>query len=114
MRPGHTTPNEFEIEILQHLATQDPAIRPFLSDLHVLSRKYTGVGCFIEFHNHAVDEHHETCDLALNATIVVPGVLHGLGAVLFPKNGRPDRLEIYTFGEEQWDGRSDGFSIKNA
>src|SRR4051794_28953066 len=112
MRPGQTTPNEFEVEILEHLATQDPAIGPFLSDLHVLSRKYTGVGCFTKFRNNA--EHHETRDLVLSATIVVPGVLHGLGAVLFVKNGRPDCLEIYTFGEEQWDGRSDGFSIENS
>ena len=41
----------------------------------------------------------------------MPNVENGMGAVLFCRGGRPDCLEIVTFGDASWDGVLDGFSI---
>lgn len=43
--------------------------------------------------------------------IVMPNVENGMGAVLFCRAGRPECLEIVTFGDASWDGVFDGFSI---
>jgi hypothetical protein len=43
--------------------------------------------------------------------VTVPGVPSGLGAELFFRGARPDFLEIYTHGDELWDGVYDGFEI---
>src|SRR5262245_50013108 len=44
--------------------------------------------------------------------IHVPGVPNGMGAVLFCSGWQPECLEIYTYGEERWDGVYNGFSIE--
>jgi hypothetical protein len=49
--------------------------------------------------------------LSLDALIVMPNVENGMGAVLFCQGGRPDCLEIVTFGDASWDGVFDGYSI---
>jgi hypothetical protein len=49
--------------------------------------------------------------LGLDALIVMPNVENGMGAVLFCQGGRPECLEIVTFGDATWDGLFDGFSI---
>ena len=48
----------------------------------------------------------------LDSLVVVPGVKIGLGAVLFCQHGNPMCLEIYTFGDNCWDGVYSGFSIQ--
>ena len=50
-------------------------------------------------------------DLHLDAVISVPGVPNGLGAILFCIGSHPNVLEIYTFGDEHWDGLYEGFLI---
>ena len=49
MKPGQLYPNELELAILEELAREEPALISHLEELHVLSRKYTGVGCYTEF-----------------------------------------------------------------
>jgi len=48
----------------------------------------------------------------LDDLIVMPGVSHGMGAVLFYRGEQPTFLEVFTYGEEYWDGVYDGFCIQ--
>ncbi|MEM7307934.1 MAG: hypothetical protein AAF682_14750 [Planctomycetota bacterium] len=112
LRPGQVEPTELEAAILARLIAADPAIAPHCEALHVLSREFTGVGSFTTFRG--TDEAAERSSASLDALIVVPGVSGGLGAVLFCLGNRPDVLEIFTYGDERWDGRHDGFRIEDA
>jgi len=49
MRRGQIKPNEFELAILERLASKEPSVRGSVGQLHVLSRKFTGVGSFTTF-----------------------------------------------------------------
>jgi hypothetical protein len=110
MKPGQTFPNELELAVL--LAMFDPATdEPWHPEkLHVLSRKFTGVGTYTEFSCN-VDPDAKPSHRGIQKAISVPGVRNGLDAVLFLKDGRPDTLELVTFGTELWDGTYDGFCI---
>ena len=113
-RPGQIEPNELEIAILDRIAQEHPSVRPFLRRLHVLSRKYTGVGSFTNFRCDDVAEDAPREDLSLNGLIVIPTVPNGLGAVLFCRDGKPECLETFTYGDDHWDGVCEGFSIERA
>ncbi len=112
IRPGQMEPNDFELAILNRLTDKEPSIRESLERLHVLSRGFTGVGSFTKFK--CDDSAAGTTDrqVGLDDLIIMPGVSHGLGAVLFLKRGQPECLEVYTFDDEHWDGVYDGFSIQ--
>jgi hypothetical protein len=114
MRPGQLRPNDFELAILERIAGNEPSIRGSVQQLRVLSRELTGAGSFTKFRcDESVGSWAER-HLSLDATISMPGVAGGLGAVLFCKCGQPECLEIYTYGEDHWDGAYDGFSIDQA
>lgn len=112
MRPGQLKPNEFERAILDLLVIQSPAIGESLESLHVLSREFTGVGSFTNFRCGESDVGMPERQIGLNASIHMPSVANGMGAVLFCKGDQPACLEIYTYGEEHWDGFYEGFSIE--
>jgi hypothetical protein len=112
MRPGQLEPNEFEMALLKHFAAQDPAL--LIDGLHVLSRKFTGVGSFTNFLCHGSAEVKWDRTVDLDATIVMPGVPNGLGAVLFCTGRHPNMLEIYTYGSERWEGLYDGFALRES
>jgi len=112
MRPGQLKPNDFEHAILERLVRQEPSSGEFAQRLHVLSREFTGVGSFTYF---KCDE--SAADLperrvGLDALIKMPGVPNGMGAVLFCKGDEPSCLEVYTYGDNHWDGVYDGFTIE--
>jgi hypothetical protein len=52
-----------------------------------------------------------TANRSRSITGSVPGLVNGMGALLFCRSGRPKCLETYTFGGEHWDGTFVGFSI---
>lgn len=104
-------PNEFEVAILERLARQEPSIRHTLGALHVLSRRFTGVGSFTDFASEESPAGSADMRVGLDVIAKVPGVPNGLGALLFCKLGKPLCLEIFAFGNDQWDGNFDGFSI---
>jgi hypothetical protein len=114
MRPGQIEPNELERAILDHIADAQPALHPRLKDLHVLSREYTGVGSFTTFRTDKSGDAMEEQPVTLKELIHMPGVPSGMGAVLFCERGQADLLEIYTFGDDHWDGVYEGFSIGGA
>lgn len=49
--------------------------------------------------------------VTLDEVINMPGVKHGLDALLFLKDGKVHFLEVVTFGSEPWDGTFEGFTI---
>lgn len=110
MPPGKTTPNELELAILDRMASKEPILRESIRQLRVLGRKFTGVGSYTSFECEvpSADEHQRR--VGLDASIVMPGVPNGLGAVLFCRGDRPECLEIFTY-EEPWDGVYEGFTI---
>lgn len=112
IRPGQLTPNEFELAILERLACQNAALRPFIDKLHVLSREYTGVGGYTKFLCKAENPELQDQPLGLDALISMPGVPNGMGAVLFCEKGVPGFLEVFTYGDDLWDGVFEGFAIE--
>jgi hypothetical protein len=79
--------------------------------LHVLIREYTGVGSFTNFNPAKAEEGAPRTIFDLPGVITVGGVPNGLGALLMLRAGRPECLEIYTFGSDHWDGTFDAFSL---
>lgn len=112
MRPGQLEPNEFEIAIVRQLMRQEPSIAGHVQRLQVLSRTYTGVGCFTNFRCDAAAAAPAKRQVSLNVLIRMPGVPNGLGAILFCRGSQPECLEVYAFGDDKWDGVYDGFSIE--
>jgi hypothetical protein len=112
MRPGQVTPNEFELAILERLANKEPSIGGAIGQLHVLSREFTGVGSFTKFACEESSGDSPDQHFVLGDVIKMPGVPTGMGAVLFCKRGRPECLEVFTYGNEHWEGRYDGFAIE--
>lgn len=111
MRPGQLTPNDLESAILLKISATHPAANLDVSKLHVLSREYTGVGSYTTFSNSRTEEAAKKSMLDLPGLIQVTGVANGMGAILWMRGGRPDCLEIYTFGPDNWDGTFESFSL---
>lgn len=107
-KPEQQAPNAFESAILLALARERPSLVIDVSRLRVLHRKYTGVGSYTDF---ACDGSGEREFIHLTAAIAVPGLLQGMGAVLYCRGLKPECLETFTCGEELWTGGSEGFSV---
>jgi hypothetical protein len=113
MRPGQLTPNDLELAILEHLASKESSISGSVQQLRVLNREFTGVGSFTTFICEESGANTPERYVTLDALINVPGVPNGMGAVLFFEEGKPECLEIFTYGDD-WDGVFDGFSIEQS
>ena len=114
LRPGQIEPNEFELAILEHLAQKVPCLGPLIPKLHVLSREFTGVGCYTNFRCDESTPDLGDRDVGLDANISMPNVPMGLCAVLSCENGKPKVLEICSYGKDHWDGVFEGFAIEAA
>lgn len=114
MRPGQITTTELEAAILERIAKEHPALVSLIGQLHVLSREFTGAGSYTTFAASQPTPDLPDGYLSLDGLVTVPGVPNGLGAVLACEAGCPKCLEIYTYGDELWDGDSDGFLIGQA
>ena len=113
MRPGQLHPNELEVAILEHIARDEPWLQgPFIA-LHVLSREYTGVGGYTNFLCEVPEQAGDPCP-SLKPSLCVPGVPHGMRAVLWCRGTLPECLELFTYGDERWDGTFGGFSFADA
>ena len=114
MGPGQVEPNEFEVAILDRFASQEPWISESVARLHVLSRKFTHVGSFTTFQVTEPASGLPRRPVSLDAAIRMPGVPNGIGAVLFCDGCQPECLELFTYGDDYWDGVYDGFSFERA
>ena len=108
MRPGQVQPNELEEAILDRIAKDEHWLRLPAEGLRVLSRKYTGVGCYTTFQCDLPKQSNDPIP-GLKPLIRLPNVPNGLGAVLFCRSNQPDFLELFTYGDDLWDGNYDGF-----
>ena len=113
MKPGQMEPNELEAAILERLAGQEPSLCESVRRLHVLSREYTGVGSFTRFLCKEPGESKEQI-VGLEGLIHMPKVNNGMGAVLYCKGAQPECLELFTYGDDHWDGTYLGFSIEQS
>jgi hypothetical protein len=111
IRPGQLEPNEFERAILARIYEEHPSVGPLETNLHVLSREFTGHGSFTNFSRDEGPAEAAETQLGLRGLIFMPGVPNGMGAVLFCVGGRPTCLETYVYGSDHWDGVFDGFSV---
>jgi hypothetical protein len=101
-------PNALERSILEAMARERPSFVVDPSRLRVQSRRYTGVGSYTDF---ACDESGEPRTVRLKARIAVPGVPSGMGAVLYCRGAQLQCIETFTYGDDSWNGASEGFSV---
>ena len=79
-----------------------------LEALHVVSREYTGVGAYVNFSKNKILSGGINCQLGFDGEITIPKLTSGLGAVLAIDDGSINYLELFTYGDEQWDGDTAG------
>ena len=96
------------------MAETTPTLQHLIPKLHVLSREFTGVGSYTKFLSSASVPDLGDKMIDLHALINMPGVAHGMGAILFCEAGKLKTLETYTHGTAHWNGNFDGFSIAEA
>ena len=90
---------------MQRLAIEEPALKPIIHELRVLSRKYTGVGCYTQLNPlHKKMSGLENRVIGWQGSIELPEVSNGLMAILFCEKSRPDFIEFATYGNDHWDG----------
>lgn len=110
MCPGQLQPNELERAILERIARDEPWLQMPAPGLHVLSREFTGVGSYTTFLCNlpeSADDPHP----GLKPLIRLPTVLSGMGAVLWCRASQPSCIELFTYGDELWDGTYEGFYL---
>ena len=114
MKPGQLNLNELEVAILQTLSGSFPAISGMIKKLSILSREYTCVGSYTNFNSSSVKPSEEIGShcIGIEETIHLPNVPSGLGGALFCEDGKPKMLELFTYGDEKWDGTFQGFNIE--
>jgi hypothetical protein len=103
-------------EVLPRLLNgNDPALtilRAQLREVTVIDVELSGVGFFAQL---AVAPTLPTTDppriVGGDAEIVLSGVVHGAGCVLFIDNGRLSMFEGYTYGGEEWNEETEVMSI---
>lgn len=107
-RPERPPPNAFEVAILQAMVRERPSLDIDFDHLAVRRRKYTGVGSYTDF---LCDQSGERETFGLKASIAVPGVPSGMGAMLLCRGRRPECLETFTCGDDYWTGAFEGFTV---
>jgi hypothetical protein len=110
MPPGQSQPNELEKAILERIAHDEPWLVFPVGGLRVLSREFTGVGGYTTFVGD-LPERTDDPHPGLKPLIRLPAVPNGMGAVLWCRANRPSCLELFTYGEDRWDGTYEGFSL---
>lgn len=99
--------NALETAVLRRTC---PDILEARTSHRVIRRDLTGVGSFTFFEADLPPSEPGT-KIRLNGLIQLPGIDHGLGATLLLHTDEGHCLEVYSFGEEHWDGTADGFGI---
>ena len=103
-----TQPNAFELAILAAMTRERPSVVVDVGRLRVRSRTLTGVGSYTDF---VCDDSGEPRMMKLKARIEVPGVPNVLGATLYCRGDELQCLEIFTYGDDSWNGAFEGFSV---
>jgi hypothetical protein len=99
-------------EILKQHGLAHHSLADQLDRLRVIDREPTVVGAYINFSllGPVVDDTIST-QLGFDGKIEIDGVPSGLGCVLLVDAGRMYYLELFTYGNEKWDGNLDNARI---
>jgi hypothetical protein len=84
-----------------------------LARLRVTSREVTGVGLYVNFSKHQEKLLPEgtTRQLGFDGEVSISRVPSGVGLILAIDDGIISYLELFTYGDEQWDGSTTGAKI---
>ena len=83
-----------------------------IDHLRVIDREPTIVGAYIRFTlDGPIENEAMNAQLGFDGEIEIDGVPMGLGCVLLVDAGRLYHLELFTYGDETWDGRLDSANI---
>lgn len=107
---------EFERSLVRAVLSQHPTFTRLgdnIDSLEVESIRNTGVGAYITFANRSqsVSADIDAAELGFDGAICVPGVPSGLGCVVDVNQGKLNHIELFTYGDEAWDGSTDGARI---
>lgn len=108
--------NELELSILNELSFKHPSITCHIPFLRVLNREITGVGmyvnlCYLETTKNIPSIDISVCAISTNESIKVPNLKYGLAYEVNITDDRIDFIEFVTYGNEVWDGNTDGLSL---
>jgi hypothetical protein len=70
-------------------------------------------GSVVKISNSITEGTAQKSMLDMPGLIQVAGVAYGMGAILWMRGGRPECLEIYTYGPDNWDGTCESFSLQS-
>jgi hypothetical protein len=109
---------KIERELVEQILKQNPThyevLKEQIEHLTVSLRKPTGVGSYIYFSlpiEVKIADASLKIHLVFNGNIIVEGVPSGLGCVMLVKDGRMYYLELFTYGNESWDGNLEKVQI---
>jgi hypothetical protein len=105
--------NGLETSVLRKLAVHTPELEGIIEDLKVSKRTFSGVGGFTNFEPIENDIGLGNETLGLNDyMIIIPSVPNGMESVLFCTDGKPEMLEFFTYGSDEWYGKDMNFTLK--
>lgn len=108
-----TSLTQFERSLVEAILRQhfghEISSKSDLSHLRVVQRKSNSAGGYVTFEkNQFVSAlSGKTLELGFDGEITIPDLPSGLGAVLLLEKGELRHLELFSYGNELWDGRSD-------
>ena len=112
----------FESELLKAVFNQHRdnyrLTQEAIATLRVKDVETTGVGAYVTFHrqNPALFEESISAQLGYDGNINVPGVPSGLGCVIDITDGLIRHIELFTYGDEKWNGdtRIENFELRTS
>jgi hypothetical protein len=107
--------NDFEIALLKRVSLKHPSIKNHLPFLRVSSRKFTGVGMYVNFYYLTSNCKIPDLDIlngvmGINEQIKIEGLVYGLGYEIDVTDGLIRFIELITYGEE-WNGLINDYSF---
>jgi hypothetical protein len=105
--------NEIELKLIDGLTTKYPSLKSHIPHLKVTERQATGVGMYVNFAYANFNEKLENLNSLFSneENIEIPDLKYGLGYVIDISDGEIKYIEFITYGEENWNGKFDGYRI---
>ena len=107
--------NALEKAILDRISEKYLSVKDHLPYVEVRSRENTGGGMFVNLSYRHLDENLIRLKdgmLSTNEILTLDGLENGLGFVLDVTNGLLNFIELFTYGEETWEGKTTNFKFE--
>lgn len=113
--------SQFERSVLLAIADTFPnelsIIKAILETVRVCDVESTGAGVYVKFdqQSQGTPLSVESGQFGYDGEIEIDGVESGLGAVLDISGKKLNHLELFTYGDENWDGNTmtESFAVKD-